>query len=274
MTSTNSSHASQSERRNGANGVDKRPAIDGLTNSASGGRGLAPAPIDLEQYRRLAVLGSMATLFAHELNNVMTPILARTELALESNDPQFHRSALQKALVNAQRAIALSAKMLGISGPPTATPAHTDLAAVISRALEDLPRSFEKEGIEVANTLAPGISLRAPEELCGALFLNALLYLRDRLKGTRGTIHISARSIGNRVNIELKDSGPHIAQETLDATLNAFLRADPSSDPSDWESVGPNLAMCRWVASDAGASLRFEAGRDRGVSLLIDFPLA
>src|SRR5512143_3989183 len=77
-----------------------------------GGSGSAESPTtaiqqlqaELVACQRLAMLGNMAAMVAHEFNNLLTPIMVRAEAALASgNDVPFMRKALERALIQSQR---------------------------------------------------------------------------------------------------------------------------------------------------------------------------
>lgn len=267
MTSPNSINGLRGERPGTSKAVEKRPPPSSSRPPPSlAEHSEQKSQPDTDPFLRMALRGALATLFAHELNNIFTPILARTEIALESNDPAFQRTALQKTLANAQRASALAAKMLGTAAPsPVTVPESSKLLAALDQAIEDLPRACEKDGIEIVKDVAPELLVSASHELCNALFLNALLYLRERMRGSSGEIKITARETGGAITVELTDSGPQATQAQLDASVNAFFHEELADAPAAWDAFGPHLAMCRWVAREAHATVELRANKDRGI---------
>ena len=68
----------------------------------------------LDHNERLATLGTIAGLIAHELNNIMTPVCSYAQMALESpGDDVLVRKALERTLAGAERATRISAAILG-----------------------------------------------------------------------------------------------------------------------------------------------------------------
>ncbi len=109
----------------------------------------------LEHTQRLASLGTLAGLIAHEFNNILTPVLTYSQLALQSpGDPVLTRKALEKAVEGAQRAAEIASAILGFSRDDTDVPRGTsalasraDVAAAVKAALSCLAREPHKDGI-------------------------------------------------------------------------------------------------------------------------------
>ena len=58
---------------------------------------LARVEAELAAVHRLAMLGTMAGMVAHEVNNLMTPVEGRAEFALSTDEPDDMRKALQQS---------------------------------------------------------------------------------------------------------------------------------------------------------------------------------
>ncbi|MEX2387249.1 MAG: histidine kinase dimerization/phospho-acceptor domain-containing protein, partial [Phycisphaeraceae bacterium] len=103
----------------------------------------------LTQSHRLATLGTIATIIAHEYNNILTPVISYAQLALANpEDAELARKALEKALGGAERAAHISSSLLGFArDEPLETEAP--LRHVVDETLACLGREPKRDGITV-----------------------------------------------------------------------------------------------------------------------------
>ncbi len=175
----------------------------------------------LEHHERLATLGTIAGLIAHEFNNILTPVLSYAQMALARPDD---RALAQKALVRAvegtERAAAISSAILGFvrddsgadrrrgsrtSGQdrddggdvPRGTPddrraehGRCDVDAAIHDALACLARDPARDGIEVEISVEPGLSAEIRPIALQHVMLNLLLNARKAMLPAGGTLTI------------------------------------------------------------------------------------
>ena len=68
----------------------------------------------LDHAERLATLGTIAGLIAHEFNNILTPVMSYAQLALANDDDaDLVKKALQKAAEGSDQASQIAAAILG-----------------------------------------------------------------------------------------------------------------------------------------------------------------
>ncbi len=110
----------------------------------------------LDHAQRLAALGTLTGLIAHEFNNLLTPVLSYTKAALA--DPEnrgLAYTALQRASTGAEQAAQIATAILALAredGSGGATAAHFERADVhegVRAALACLARDPAKDGIEL-----------------------------------------------------------------------------------------------------------------------------
>src|SRR5262245_62415392 len=86
---------------------------------------------ELEHMQRLATLGTLAAGVAHEINNVLTPVLAYAQLASSNiDDRKLQTKAIQKALHGAQTATQITRAMLGFATDPNEAESANVLAVL------------------------------------------------------------------------------------------------------------------------------------------------
>ncbi len=228
---------------------------------------------ELVACQRLALLGSMSAILAHEFNNLLTPIIARAEAALLGNDVSFMRKTLERTLTQSQRAMRLTRLLLDLAHDDARPAGDCALAPAVREALDTLMRPLEKDGIELRFDVPEELRVRAQPDLLCQLLLNLLLNARRAMQGRSGILTISARPDGDHVRIEIRDTGTGIAPEILGGVINPFLAADPQTRPQDWQQVGLGLSVCRIIAHHHGATLEGLRNTEGGCTFRLRWPV-
>jgi signal transduction histidine kinase len=224
--------------------------------------------------QRLALLGNLSAIAAHEFNNLMTPIIARAEAALTGEpDIPFMRKTLERTLTQAQRAVGLSRHLLELAHDGFVASGTCRLAHVVREAIETATRPFEKDNITLRVDVPEDIWVVGHQDVLVQVVLNLILNARTALKEVGGgLLAISARADSNLVRIAIRDTGKGMNSQWIDTTLNPFLASDPFTAPTDWKQVGLGLSACRMIAYRHGAGIRAEANAERGCTFRLDWP--
>ncbi len=222
--------------------------------------------------QRLAVLGNLTAMITHELNNLLTPLMAHAEAALATNDVTFMRKALDRVLVQSQRAMHVMRHLLALAHGDGDAPVPCSVAEAVREAVETLTRPLEKDGIDLTVEVPDDLRVPARPELLCQLLLNLLLNARAAMQGGRGTLRVTARRAGPRVVIDVCDTGRGLSAAQIADVFNPFLAADPAAEPGDWRRVGLGLSVCRLIARHHGARLRVAANTGPGCTFTVEWP--
>ncbi|MGQ0628847.1 MAG: sensor histidine kinase [Phycisphaerales bacterium] len=263
---------------------DPSSATSAATGSAADGSNVPAAadPINrladlerqLQHTQRLAALGTIAGLIAHEFNNLLTPVMTYAQLALENpGDQALATKALERAAAGSQRAAEIASAILGFSRddfdvPRGTSSASADVAAAVRGALSCLARDPVKDGIALDIAIehpatGPLRTAMRPVALQQVL-LNLILNARRAMNGQR------AGSL--TVNGQLVIVGGHGAQNQGNVVSTApraaslpdgSAHASPFSIPADaliCESRPiPAGVLCHITIEDSGCGI----ARDR-----------
>ena len=165
-------------------------AIDGLQQRVN------ELEESLERQERLATLGTIAGLIAHEFNNILTPVMSYAQMALAApEDHELARKALQKASDGADRAGQIAGAILGLvrrdhAQVPRGTSQPCDLAAAVDRALACLARPLEKDGIRLKNEVSGGVTVAARSVAVEHVLLNLVINARAAMLPRGGELAV------------------------------------------------------------------------------------
>lgn len=223
-----------------------------------------------DQLERLASLGLVLSTVAHEINNLLTPVLSYAELALHSpDDPALKDRALRQAMVGAERAAAIAAALLALSRG-TSEQAHADVGAVIDDALLCLGRDLSKDRIELIRRIPARLTAGISPIALQQVVLNLVMNAREAMHGRVGRLVIEAAPVaGGMLEIRFSDSGPGITPEISKRLFEAF---NSSSVRGDARGTGLGLMICRRLLDAVGGRISLAPSSDSGATFVVVIP--
>lgn len=179
----------------------------------------------------LAATGALASRFAHDLNNFLTTILGKAELALLARDPERMSAALQAGADAARKARDLVGQMQRFAASQRADEAGPiDILEAVRPPIALLGRAFEKCGIVLDRRFSP-----CQPVVCdlGAVALGVYHLLRnswEALESHGGWIQVSVEQRGEEIEVRVSDDGPGLPPEVIEAVSRpGFADPDPSA---------------------------------------------
>lgn len=221
---------------------------------------------------RLALLGTLTTLVSHEVNNLMTPLLARAEFALSSGKPADLRRALERSLKQVQQAAAVAQRLLAFAQPGPPGVARCAVADAVREALETATRPLKNDGIREVLDVPPALHVRAEPTLFQQVLLNLILNAREAMRDMRGELTIIARRDGDLAVIEVRDTGRGIPPDLLENAIRPILSGRDDARSPNWPAVGCGLYVCSLIARRHGATIEAEPNADRGCTFRLRWP--
>ena len=97
---------------------------------------------------------------------------------------------------------------------------------------------------------------------------NAIKYNRPN-----GSVEFSLRRNGEKVELEISNSGEGIAPEALPRVFDRFFRGDPSHGPVVG-GCGLGLSIANWIVTVHGGKIHIASGTDGLTRVLVQLPLA
>ena len=127
--------------------------------------------------------------------------------------------------------------------------AEMDTAKVMLKTIELHPvlqRAVQRESMpttEIITKIDPKIRVIADPELLARALANII---RNAVKyaGKAGPIHVSAKRLGEKIEIQVKDSGPGVPDDLVKHLFEPFFRPEPSRDRCSG-GVGLGLAIVK-----------------------------
>jgi CheY-like chemotaxis protein len=232
----------------------------------------------------MEAVGQLTGGLAHDFNNMMTGIIGSLELLqgrIERGSARDAGRFIGAAMASAQRAAALTHRLLSFSRRQTLDPKPVDVAR-LAASLEDLIRRTVGPTIRVEMHWPPALwpALCDPNQLENAL-LNLAINARDAMiEG--GTLRMEAENApldpaaaralelpaGDYVRISVSDTGSGMDPEVARRAFEPFFTTKPMG-----EGTGLGLSMVYGFARQSGghAGISSRAGTGTTVRLYLPF---
>lgn len=232
---------------------------------------------ELERTQRLATLGMLAGSIAHEFNNILTPVMSYSQLALSSpTDSALTTKALQRAVDGTEKAASIASAMLGfLRSDRSQTKANVRYVA--SEALRCIGRDLAKDGIAIDLNIAADIDVCMRELGLEQVLVNLILNAVEAIRPNTGRITISARpdhdaSGAQQVIITIDDSGCGISPEHLEKIFEPFYTN--RSGGGERRGTGLGLSICKRLIEECGGEISATSRLGAGTTFTIRLPRA
>lgn len=238
----------------------------------------------LRHSQRLETVGTMAGGIAHELNNILVPIILYTDIAIEDlPDNSAAIESLERVLASATRAKGIVSQVLTFGHKiERGKLAATDIAEVVRESIELVRASIpETIGIDLdIATDCPAVLASAAllNQLTLNLYSNAFQSLPDEngkvfisLAKTRADSELAAMypSLVNRdlVRLCVTDNGCGMDEETKQRVFEPFF-----TTRSVGEGTGLGLSVVHGIVTDLNGAIRVQSTLESGSTFSVYLP--
>ncbi len=220
--------------------------------------------------RQLATLGALVASIAHEINNILTPIVSYADLArMHPDDEELVAKALDRAAAGARQASEIATAILSLATPDRGLPPseHDDLRDIIERSTLCLGSEPARCGVKVKWDAPAGLAPAMPAVALQHVLVNLLINALHASK-RGGVIEVKGRpgSTWNLADITVRDAGTGISPEQRELIFVDFESGRGSS--------GLGLAICRRLLEKWGGSIHLAETGPGGSVFAVTAPLA
>jgi len=233
---------------------------------------LARLQDQLIRSERLATLGTMVAAIAHEFNNILTPVMSYTEMALGSPaDDPLREKALHKAHDGAARAAKISQALLGFTSGDEHDDATANVSQVVRNAIDCLPREPQRDGVETDIEIPADLNASIRPVALQQVLVNLLMNAVEAMKPQGGVLRLKAdRSTWNEIRLSVSDSGPGIDEAVARQLFAPFTSAKFKRGSQSGAGLG--LSICKHLIEAAGGTIHAGASVDGGAEFQITLP--
>lgn len=215
----------------------------------------------LAQADRLAAMGRLAAVLAHEIRNPLAAMRLKAENAM-AKSPQPQQEALNAVLQQVQRIDGLIQRLMAVVQPLDLKPAPVALRSWLKDRVSFFQEQADQRGVALytdAPDLRPVFDATSVGRALENLLLNAL-----QQTPTGGRIDVTAGREENRLLFCVEDTGPGVLASERERIFEPFMttRAD---------GTGLGLAIVREIVETHGGTVRCEGG-SHGARFVMELP--
>jgi signal transduction histidine kinase len=207
----------------------------------------------LTESQRLATIGTIAAVIAHEFNNLLTPIVSYSQFALtsaESDKPDMElvKKALSKAFSASTKAGKICQSMLGLARGRSEF-SQVTVKYLVDEVLLVMARDPQKDGLALRVQIQPDVKVSGDPVQLEQVILNLLINARQAMIGRGGSITIKAADVEGEesVRIQVIDTGPGIPEKLLPKIFDPFFTTKGTAKKGESKGTGLGLAICKEI---------------------------
>ena len=237
---------------------------------------------------RLATLGTFASAIVHEVNGPLSYISGSTELlqlfwskagpflkrfshedptgAMDKGIPKV--DGYLKGILESQSRIAQIINTLR-------TYARKDDGGkepcFLADPIKDAVRLLEyrcKNSVSIDVSVLDDFQILCNRRQISQVFINLFTNAIDAMKDRTGLIRVSATPVNNRVDIEVKDSGPGIPAEMFEKVFDSFF-----TTKGEEQGTGLGLSIAKSIIDEHGGNIHLAPSNGHGAEFHIELPL-
>jgi two-component system NtrC family sensor kinase len=227
----------------------------------------------LYQSEKLATMGQLLAGVAHELNNPLSVVMGQAALLRQSvrNKGQMQRA--EKIVQAAERCARIVNNFLALARqrPPERHPVQMN--QVVREAVELLAYPLRVDNVEVAWVLADEVPVLWADthqlhQVVVNLVANAHQAMREVPGPRRLTVATGANVGGGHVWMEVRDTGPGVAEELEARIFEPFFTTKPPG-----VGTGLGLSLCQGIVEGHGGKIGLVRRQGKGAVFRVELPL-
>ena len=231
----------------------------------------------LRQSQKLEAIGSLAGMVAHDLNNLLTPVLGYAELLqLDDSLGARQRAEIEGIVAAANRARELVAQLLAFGRKQRLEVRSDDLNAVVSD-FSGLLRHALREDLELSFELSElPLPVRCDRGQIEQVIMNLAVNAQDAIPGN-GRIVVGTQAVhlgepsgaepGPYARLFVRDTGQGMDEATRARAFEPFFTTKPKG-----RGTGLGLSSVYGIVAQHGGRVRVQSEPGLGTTVIIDLP--
>lgn len=227
----------------------------------------------LRHAQKLASLGTMSAMLAHEFNNLFTPVMAYAQQALETGDAGLTKKALEKTLTHTQIMRQMCDRLVGMVKNGETGRSRYTVRKLVDDSLGCLCRDPAKDNISVNIQIDPELAVRVNGHQIQQVLFNLIQNARQAMLGRKGRLTLDAApGSEDKVVIHVRDTGCGIKPENLARVFEPFFSTKQYAEKADQRGLGLGLAISREMVEENGGTLDVESQVGVGTTFTLTLP--
>jgi signal transduction histidine kinase len=216
---------------------------------------------------RLSAVGEMAAGIAHEMSNIMMPIMGYAQILRASvQDRELQRKAeiIEEC---GKRGSGIIERLLLFARQDRSTFAQVKMEEVIGTVEKLMRPGLEEKGIRFIVYNMPVPLVHGNDSQLQQVLANLVINAQQAIKGPRGIIEIQSGARGGEVFVSVKDNGEGMDERRKKEIVRPFFTA---REPGDGTGLG--LSLSCGIIADHGGRITAESAPGEGAEITVYLP--
>ena len=217
----------------------------------------------LAEQKKLASLGRIAAVVAHELNTPLANILVTAEYLAER--VKKYRNELEVIKNEVKNATSIIRDVLSFSRMEIKEKKRVNLGEVIEEAIEKVKRMGIADDVIIDNRVND-LEIKGDRQRLLGCFVNIIknaVMAKDENKNNHFVI-IDAVENKNAVDIIIRDNGTGMSEDIQKNALKPFFTTRPLG-----EGTGLGLFIANWIAEEHGGGIKIKSKKGGGTEVKV-----
>ncbi|CAN5476234.1 hypothetical protein BH11MYX1_BH11MYX1_27960 [soil metagenome] len=214
---------------------------------------------------RLVSMGTLAAGVAHEINNPLAYLVSNLEV-LARELPTQYAGPIADARDAAERVSSIVRDLRELARPDDELRA-VDVAAILASSIKMATNELRHRATLVTNYAPELPRVRASPSRLGQVFLNLLVNAAHAMMESRGElaeVRVRTQTRGERVYVEIEDTGVGIPAENLGRVFDPFFTTKPLG-----VGIGLGLAISHQIITSIGGEISVTSEVGKGTTFRI-----
>jgi len=226
----------------------------------------------LAHAERMATIGRLVSGVAHEVNNPLAAILGFTDLLIENPEiPASAHESLEIILQETQRTKNIVQDLLSFARQRPVQREAVQLGVILRQTIKLRSYDFTSHGVEVIEEFEEDLPATIGDsQQLQQVFLNIVNNAYDAIQeaGRRGVIRMSARRVGDSIEVAVMDNGTGISDTAR--IFDPFFTTKPTG-----KGTGLGLSICYGIVRAHGGEIQcWNNDNGEGSTFQVKLPVA
>ena len=225
---------------------------------------------ELAHHQRLEIMGTLTSSIAHEFNNLLTPIMGYSMMALEKLPPEEEElyDDILEIYEASRKAKTIISRLSDLSRKNTDLTFRQVSPDDLIRKVLDVAKPAKPNRVEIRlNLNCWAQRLYANEIQMSQLFLNLILIGFHAMEETGGTLSVDTSFDEDSICVRISDTGTGIPEEIQDKIFEPFFTTKAAG-----KGTGLGLAIVAQGVEDHKGTIHVQSQEGKGTTITIQLP--
>lgn len=226
--------------------------------------------LQLLQTERLAAVGQLAAGAAHEINNPLAIISARTQMLENREQDEKKRRDLRQISQQIERISIILRNLMGFARPNAPQVTNIDLNGLLEKIIGLVESVFRRHRISIKRQFDSSLP-RIPGDAnqLEQVFLNLAINALHAMEKSGGMLVVSTSLVenGKRVRAAIKDTGVGIAPENLQRIFDPFF-----TTKAEGQGTGLGLSTAYGIVANHYGEITVHSELGKGTEVRVVLP--